>query len=108
MKVYIETMGCAMNSRDSEHLLSELSKLDYKETSDPKVADLILINTCSVREKPERKLFSEIGQFAKIKKPNAKIGVCGCTASHMGADILKKAPSVSFVLGLGMCLKSLK
>ncbi len=99
MKVYIETMGCAMNSRDSEHLLSELSKLDYKETNDPKMADLILINTCSVREKPERKLFSEIGQFAKIKKPNAKIGVCGCTASHMGADILKKAPSVSFVLG---------
>ncbi|CRF50986.1 tRNA-i(6)A37 methylthiotransferase [Helicobacter heilmannii] len=99
MKLYIETMGCAMNIRDSEHMVGELGKVGYTPTSEPSEADLILINTCSVREKPERKLFSEIGQFAKIKKPGAKIGVCGCTASHMGAQILKKAPSVNFVLG---------
>ncbi|WP_104751196.1 tRNA (N6-isopentenyl adenosine(37)-C2)-methylthiotransferase MiaB [Helicobacter salomonis] len=97
--LYIETMGCAMNSRDSEHLSSELAKVGYEEIDDPRQADLILLNTCSVREKPERKLFSEIGHFAKIKKAGAKIGVCGCSASHMGASILQKAPSVDFVLG---------
>ncbi|MFC3847059.1 tRNA (N6-isopentenyl adenosine(37)-C2)-methylthiotransferase MiaB [Helicobacter baculiformis] len=97
--LYIETMGCAMNTRDSEHLASELGKVGYTQIDNPEIADLILLNTCSVREKPERKLFSEIGHFAKIKKPEAKIGVCGCSASHMGAQILQKAPSVDFVLG---------
>ncbi|PAF44866.1 tRNA (N6-isopentenyl adenosine(37)-C2)-methylthiotransferase MiaB [Helicobacter sp. 11S02596-1] len=88
-----------MNMRDSEHMIGELKKQGYRATDDVKEADLILINTCSVREKPERKLFSEIGQFARLKKPGAKIGICGCTASHMGEEILKKAPSVNFVLG---------
>ncbi|WP_120951525.1 tRNA (N6-isopentenyl adenosine(37)-C2)-methylthiotransferase MiaB [Helicobacter sp. L8] len=97
--LYIETMGCAMNERDSQHLAGELAKVGYTQIDDPKQADLILLNTCSVREKPERKLFSEIGHFAKIKKGGAKIGVCGCSASHMGASILQKAPSVDFVLG---------
>ncbi len=98
--VFIETMGCAMNVHDSENILAELEiKEGYKHTLDPKKADLILINTCSIREKPERKLFSEIGQYAKIKKKNAKIGVCGCTASHLGEQILKKSPDVNFVLG---------
>ena len=60
-KLYIETMGCAMNNRDSDHLIAELkNKEGYALTHNPKEADLILINTCSVREKPERKLFSEI------------------------------------------------
>lgn len=100
MKLYIETLGCAMNMRDSEHMIAELkNKEGYILTQNAQEADLILINTCSVREKPERKLFSEIGQFARIKKPGAKIGICGCTASHMGEEIIKKAPSVNFVLG---------
>ncbi|MGP1450240.1 MAG: tRNA (N6-isopentenyl adenosine(37)-C2)-methylthiotransferase MiaB [Wolinella sp.] len=99
-KLFIQTLGCAMNVRDSEHMIAELeSKEGYTLTDDIKEADLILINTCSVREKPERKLFSEIGQFTKEKRPDAKIGICGCTASHLGGEILKKAPSVSFVLG---------
>ena len=89
-----------MNERDSEHIIAELeSKEGYTLTDEPKEADLILINTCSVREKPERKLFSEIGQYTQIKKKNAKIGICGCTASHLGNEIIKKAPSVNFVLG---------
>lgn len=100
MKLFIQTLGCAMNERDSAHMISELqSKKDYTLTDNAKEADLILINTCSVREKPEKKLFSEIGQFAKEKKAGAKIGVCGCTASHLGEQIIKKAPSVDFVLG---------
>ncbi|WP_287719538.1 tRNA (N6-isopentenyl adenosine(37)-C2)-methylthiotransferase MiaB [Helicobacter sp.] len=99
-KLYIETLGCAMNERDSEHIIAELEeKENYTLTKNPKEADLILINTCSVREKPEKKLFSEIGQYAKIKKEDAKIGICGCTASHLGDKILKKSKAVNFVLG---------
>lgn len=89
-----------MNVRDSEHIIAELSqKEDYSLTKEIKEADLILINTCSVREKPVHKLFSEVGSFEKLKKEGAKIGVCGCTASHLGAEIFKKAPYIDFVLG---------
>jgi len=99
-KFYIETLGCAMNVRDSEHMIAELSyKEGYEQTDTLEEADLILINTCSVREKPVHKLFSEIGVFNKRKKDGAKIGVCGCTASHLGEEIIKKAPFVDFVLG---------
>ncbi len=99
-KLFIETLGCAMNSRDSEHIIAALrEKEDYETTNDIKSADLILINTCSVREKPVAKLFSELGVFKKKKKEGAKIGVCGCTASHLGEEIIKKAPYVNFVLG---------
>ncbi|MCV3385920.1 tRNA (N6-isopentenyl adenosine(37)-C2)-methylthiotransferase MiaB [Campylobacter lari] len=89
-----------MNVRDSEHMIAELKeKENYELTQDAKEADLILINTCSVREKPVHKLFSEVGSFEKIKKKGAKIGVCGCTASHLGDEIFKRAPNVDFVLG---------
>jgi len=99
-QLYIETLGCAMNTRDTEHIIAELSsKENYELCTDASQADLIMINTCSVREKPVNKLFSEIGVFNKIKKKSAKIGICGCTASHLGDEIFKRAPSVSFVLG---------
>ena len=99
-KLFIETLGCAMNTRDTEHIIAELnSKDNYDTTDDITQADLIIINTCSVREKPVAKLFSELGQFKKQKKQNAKIGVCGCTASHLGEDIIKRAPYVDFVVG---------
>ena len=99
-KLYIETLGCAMNVRDSEHMIAELNaKEPYELTEALSDADLIIINTCSVREKPVSKLFSEIGVFKKHKKESAKIGVTGCTASHLGADIIKRAPAVDFVLG---------
>ncbi|QKF71899.1 isopentenyl-adenosine A37 tRNA methylthiolase [Campylobacter geochelonis] len=89
-----------MNVRDSEHIIAELKKTDdYELTDEISDADLILINTCSVREKPVHKLFSEVGSFFKHKKSGAKIGVCGCTASHLGDEIFKRAPYVDFVLG---------
>ena len=97
--LYIQTLGCAMNVRDSEHIIAELKKQDYEITQNLENADLILINTCSVREKPVHKLFSEIGAFDKVRKKGSKIGVCGCTASHLGSEIFKKAPYVDFVLG---------
>jgi len=99
-KLFIETLGCAMNMRDSEHIIAELSRKEsYTLTTTLEEADLIIINTCSVREKPVAKLFSEIGVFNKRKKAGAKIGVAGCTASHLGAEIIKRAPAVDFVLG---------
>lgn len=99
-KLFIETLGCQMNDTDSQHIMAELKKhKDYDRTDTLEDADLIIINTCSVREKPVQKLFSEIGQFNKKKKAGAKIGVCGCTASHLGKDIMKRAPYVDFVLG---------
>ena len=89
-----------MNVRDSEHMIAELNKQEaYELTEEFSQADLIIINTCSVREKPVAKLFSEIGVFKKSRKEGAKIGVTGCTASHLGKDIIKRAPAVDFVLG---------
>jgi tRNA-2-methylthio-N6-dimethylallyladenosine synthase len=86
-----------MNVKDSEHIIAELAN-EYETTNNPKEADLIILNTCSVREKPVNKLFSELGALKKIN-PTAKFGVCGCTASHMGEEIIKRVPYVSFVLG---------
>ncbi len=89
-----------MNVRDTEHIIAELNKKNSYEPIDTlEDADLIIINTCSVREKPVAKLFSELGIFNKKKKDGAKIGVCGCTASHLGKDIIKRAPYVDFVVG---------
>jgi tRNA-2-methylthio-N6-dimethylallyladenosine synthase len=89
-----------MNVRDTEHMIAELSgKADYELTGTLEEADLIIINTCSVREKPVAKLFSEIGRFRTRRKEGAKIGVTGCTASHLGEEILRRAPYVDFVLG---------
>ncbi len=99
-KLFIQTLGCQMNDTDSQHIIAELKEhKNYSTTDKMEDADLIIINTCSVREKPVSKLFSEIGQFNVKKKENAKIGVCGCTASHLGEDIMKRAPYVDFVLG---------
>lgn len=99
-KLFIQTLGCQMNDTDSAHIAAELNKhKNYTTTQNMEEADLIIINTCSVREKPVQKLFSEIGQFNTKKKEGAKIGVCGCTASHLGKDIIKRAPYVDFVVG---------
>ena len=87
-----------MNVKDSDHIIGELQD-EYEVTTELEEADLIILNTCSVREKPVAKLFSEIGVFNKKRKKGSKIGICGCTASHMGGEIIKKAPSVDFVLG---------
>ena len=87
-----------MNLKDTDHLVAELSD-EYETTTNLKEADLLILNTCSVREKPVAKMFSEIGVLKKHKKEGAKIGICGCTASYMGKEIIKKAPVVDFVLG---------
>ncbi len=101
-KVYIETMGCQMNKSDTEKMLGMLSHLGYEETSAPKEADLLMVNTCSIRQLSEDKAFSLIGTWGKWKKeskPNIKIGLCGCVAQQKASEVFKRAHYVDFVLG---------
>ncbi|MEZ0344447.1 MAG: tRNA (N6-isopentenyl adenosine(37)-C2)-methylthiotransferase MiaB [Caldimicrobium sp.] len=99
-KLYIKTFGCQMNENDSEKVYL-LLKGDYQLTEDPLEADLILINTCSVREKPEHKLYSEIGRFKELKKkkPGLVIGAMGCVAQQEGERLLQRFPYLDLVLG---------
>ena len=92
-KVYIETMGCQMNKSDTERMLGMLSHFGYEETKEPKEADLLMINTCSIRQLSEDKAYSAIGVWGKWKKnkPDLKIGFCGCVAQQKGEDLFKRA-----------------
>ncbi len=101
-KVYIETMGCQMNKSDTERMLGMLAHFDYTETTTPEEADLLMVNTCSIRQLSEDKAFSLIGTWGMWKKrnnPNLKIGFCGCVAQQKAEEIFKRAPYVDFVLG---------
>ena len=101
-KLYIKTYGCQMNEDDSQKTL-EILKQDptIEETSNPEEADIILLNTCSIREKAEEKVYSELGRLRKLKieNPNLKIGVGGCVASQEGKNIFKRAPYVDLIFG---------
>ncbi len=100
-KVYIETMGCQMNKSDTERMFGMLAHLDYEETKEPANADLLMINTCSIRQLSEDKAFSMLGTFGKWKNDgkNIKIGLCGCVAQQKAKEVFKRAPYVDFVLG---------
>jgi tRNA-2-methylthio-N6-dimethylallyladenosine synthase len=99
-RVYIETYGCQMNEHDSERILCLLKGSNYLETKDAKEADLILINTCSVREKPEHKVYSALGRYKWLKeKRGAIIGVAGCVAQQEGNKLLDRVPHLDMVLG---------
>ena len=101
MKYYIKTFGCQMNVNDSEKMAGILKTLGYTPTENWEEADVILVNTCSVREKPDQKVLSALGEFKKVKKhnPNAVIGVCGCLAQRAGYEIYQKAPFIDMVFG---------
>ncbi len=101
-KVFIRTFGCQMNEYDSEKMLSVLAEGDdLVQTSNVKEADIILFNTCSVREKAQEKVFSDLGRVRRLKEknPNLIIGVGGCVASQEGETIIKRAPYVDVVFG---------
>lgn len=99
-RVYIETYGCQMNEHDSEQILRLLEKTNYLETRDAREADLILINTCSVREKPEQKVYSALGRFKGLKeKRGTIIGVAGCVAQQEGRRLLDRIPYLDLVIG---------
>ncbi len=99
-KVFIKTFGCQMNEYDSGKMADVLSAAQgYEQTSDVEQADLILFNTCSVREKAQEKVFSDLGRVRHLKKKGVLIGVGGCVASQEGAEIIKRAPFVDVVFG---------
>lgn len=102
---YIKTFGCQMNVYDSQRIANILETLGYQETSSPKAADLILFNTCHIREKAAEKVFSDLGRAENIKKERAKegldtiIGVVGCVVQAEDEQIAKRAPYVDFATG---------
>ena len=98
---YIETIGCQMNVYDSERMLESLSRAGYRRTDRPDDADLIVINSCSVRERAEHKMISMIGGYRTLKEHNPELvlAVSGCVASQEGEKLLRRAPSLDLVLG---------
>jgi len=99
-KVFIKTFGCQMNEYDSDKMADLLAAAEgYEPTQDVEQADLILFNTCSVREKAQEKVFSDLGRVQHLKARGVKIGVGGCVASQEGAAIIERAPYVDVVFG---------
>ncbi|WP_076999357.1 tRNA (N6-isopentenyl adenosine(37)-C2)-methylthiotransferase MiaB [Variovorax sp. KK3] len=99
-KAFIKTFGCQMNEYDSDKMADVLRAADgYELTTDVEEADLILFNTCSVREKAQEKVFSDLGRVKHLKARGVKIGVGGCVASQEGAAIIARAPYVDVVFG---------
>jgi tRNA-2-methylthio-N6-dimethylallyladenosine synthase len=101
-KVYIETFGCQMNVADTERAATGLRKAGYELTTSAETADVVLLNTCSVRERAERKIFRRIGEIRKLSTPARQrpvIGVMGCVAQLEGEKIFKSAPAVDLVVG---------
>ena len=100
-KYYIETLGCQMNVADSELIIAMLHNEGFIKSDSPQNSDLIFINTCSIRERAEEKVHSQLGRWDKIKKnkPKVIIGVLGCMAQNLKQDILENRPFVDIVLG---------
>lgn len=100
-KVHIKTWGCQMNEHDSERIAGVLSENGYQLTEDIKDANLVILNTCSVRDKAEHKFFSEVGRIRDLKKenPNLLIGVGGCIAQQKGGEITKRTQGIDIVFG---------
>ncbi|ABM93494.1 tRNA (N6-isopentenyl adenosine(37)-C2)-methylthiotransferase MiaB [Methylibium petroleiphilum] len=99
-KVFIKTFGCQMNEYDSDKMADVLRAAEgYEPTTDVEQADLILFNTCSVREKAQEKVFSDLGRVKHLKARGVKIGVGGCVASQEGAALIERAPYVDVVFG---------
>jgi len=100
-KLFIKTYGCQMNVYDSERMAEALGSEGYIETTKPDDADMILLNTCHIREKAAEKVYSELGRLKSFKasNPDLKIGVAGCVAQAEGAEIMRRQPAVDLVVG---------
>ncbi|QFT64439.1 tRNA (N6-isopentenyl adenosine(37)-C2)-methylthiotransferase MiaB [Roseivivax sp. THAF30] len=101
MKLFIKTYGCQMNVYDSERMAEALGGEGYVPTDSPDDADMILLNTCHIREKAAEKVYSELGRYKGLKaeKPDLKIGVAGCVAQAEGEEIVRRQPMVDLVVG---------
>lgn len=98
-KVYLETFGCQMNVSDSERVATSLQSKGFKITSDEETADVVLINTCSVREKAEQKLYTRVGRIRNSGRKKPMVGVLGCVAQLEGETLFQKISGVDFVIG---------
>jgi len=100
---FIETWGCQMNDLDSQRLSGSLKLRGYRRVDSEQEADVILLNTCSIRDKSEQKVYSHLGRLRELKRvrEDLKIGVCGCVAQQEGERIIERAPWVDFVMGPG-------
>ena len=100
-KLFIKTYGCQMNVYDSERMAETLGGSGYVEKDTPDDADMILLNTCHIREKAAEKIYSELGRYKHLKaaKPDLKIGVAGCVAQAEGKEIMRRQPMVDLVVG---------
>ncbi len=100
-KLFIKTYGCQMNVYDSERMAEAMGGAGYVTTDSPDDADMILLNTCHIREKAAEKVYSELGRFKGLKaeNPDLKIGVAGCVAQAEGQEIMRRQPLVDLVVG---------
>src|SRR5437879_12186704 len=98
-RIYIETYGCQMNVSDSELMFGVLAREGYVRTDDPALADVLLVNTCAVRDHAEQKVFSRLGELKQYKRRGDVLGVVGCMAQRLGARLLERVPQVDLVIG---------
>ncbi len=100
-KLFVKTYGCQMNVYDSERMVDALGADGFETVETPDEADMILLNTCHIREKAAEKVYSELGRYRKLKeaKPDLKIGVAGCVAQAEGEEIMRRQPLVDLVVG---------
>ena len=98
-RVYVETYGCQMNVSDSELMLGRLSAEGYTEASTPEEADVILLNTCAIRDHAEQRVLGRLGELKGVMKSTAIVGVTGCMAQRLGPTLLERARHVSLVIG---------
>jgi len=97
--VYIETYGCQMNVSDSELIIGKLAESGYESVAQPDGADVILINTCAIRDHAEQRVIGRLGEMKSRMKPDAIVGVTGCMAQRLGSQLLDRAKHVSLVIG---------
>src|SRR6185312_15081681 len=97
--VYIETYGCQMNVSDSELMYGHLEAVGYTPVGGPDGADVILVNTCAIRDHAEQRVLGRLGELKRNMKPGSIVGVTGCMAQRLGPVLLQKAKHVSLVIG---------
>jgi tRNA-2-methylthio-N6-dimethylallyladenosine synthase len=99
--IYVETYGCQMNVADSELMLGQLARAGYERTESPADADVILVNTCAIREHAEQRVYGRLGELSrhKLRRPGVLLGVAGCMAQHLKSRLLEKVPAVDLVVG---------
>src|SRR3977135_3962061 len=98
-RVSIETYGCQRNVSDSELMFGVLGRAGYVRTEDPAEADVLLVNTCAVRDHAEQRVIGRMGELKRYKRPGVVLGVTGCMAQRLGPELLYRSPHVDIVAG---------